>query len=190
MCVPSPGCIWCCDPTAASLTAGTAVTSVRLASEANEVDAFRAAVSGCVRPASTRMAVGAACGTRAAVTSLPMGVIIWRAACVRRTPRRSAAAKATPPVDGREAMDDWNLFVFQIPKSPPSTPPEALKSPRHQLDVVENLFAFQIPKSPPSTPPLRLASPLRNAFPPVWTGFWAPPTANQPAQDQAPIRHP
>ena len=30
-----------------------------------------------------------------------------------QTPRTSAAAKLTPPVDGREAMDDWNLFVFQ-----------------------------------------------------------------------------
>ena len=52
-----------------------------------------------------------------------------------------------------------NLFIFQRPKSDPSTSPSALKSPAVQAATELNLFVFQKPKSEPSTPPFRSASP-------------------------------
>ncbi len=75
---------------------------------------------------------------------------------------RAANSHVSPDAGSGTALAAvWNLLLFQMLKSEPSTTPSALKSPRHQRTVAVNLLAFQMPKSLPSTTPSKLASPRR-----------------------------
>ena len=75
------------------------------------------------------------------------------------------------------ASADWNLKLFQMRKSPPSTVPSTLKSPWVHAEVDVNLFPFQVRKSPPSIVPSRLASPKRYG---LREGKLAAPAKRQP----------